>query len=235
MRRLEVCADSFAAAQAAVHCGADRLELCGDLTLGGLTPDPGLLDRVMTELTVPVQVMIRPRGGGFIYTPDELDTMAASIRAIRRAWPGITGFVTGALLPEGLLDRRALERLQEAAGPVPLTLHRAFDRTLDLSAALESCITLGIERVLTSGGADTVDAGLDSLAALNRQAGNRIVILPGGGVRPDNARLILTATGVQELHLSGRQALSLGPLPDDRTYVLDPAVITAVRELLDTV
>lgn len=233
MKTLEVCVDSFAAAMTAFACGADRLELCSDLSVGGLTPDPGLLERVMTELTLPVQVMIRPRSGGFIYTADELETMAASIRYIRKQWPGIRGFVTGAILPEGIIHREAMTQLREAAQDYPLTFHRAFDRTADLPEALETCVALGIERILTSGGADTVDQGLAMLKSLQAKAGNRIAILPGGGVRPDNAQRILTETGVQELHLSGRKALVVGPHNDDRTYEADPTALKSIRAILD--
>lgn len=233
MRRLEVCVDTFAAARTAVECGADRLELCTDLSVGGLTPDPGLLDRVLSQLTVPVQVMIRPRSGGFVYTEDELATMKASVLGIRKHWPGIRGFVTGALLPEGGLHLEALKKLQEAAGPYPVTLHRAFDRALDLEAALEACIALGLERVLTSGGADAVDEGIETLRKLQLQAGERIIILPGGGVRPDNAERILAVAGVRELHLSGRRALKTGPAADDRAYEADAAALKAVRLILN--
>jgi len=233
MRQLEICVDSFEAARTAQRGGADRLELCGDLSLGGLTPDPGLLERVLSELTIPVQVMIRPRGGGFIYTEDELDTMEASVRVIRRQWPGIRGFVTGALRPEGGLHREALERFQAAAGPCPLTVHRAFDQAGDPAEALALCIGLGIERVLTSGGEGTAEAGIPRLAALQRQGDGRIVILPGGGVTPQNAARILRETGVTELHLSARKARPLGPRPEDRCHTADPEVIRQMRLLLD--
>lgn len=233
MKQLEICADSFAAARMAQECGADRLELCTDLSVGGLTPDPGLLERVMTELAIPVQVMIRPRSGGFIYAPDELDTMAAAIRYITSRWPGIRGFVTGALLPEGIINREGMHRLQQAAGRYPLTFHRAFDRTANLSEALETCVELGIERILTSGGAENVDLGIDMLSLLHRQGAGRIAILPGGGVRADNAEKILAQTGVSELHLSARKAVTVGPHPDDRTYEADPAVLRHIRMLLN--
>lgn len=233
MKQLEICVDTFGAAQTAHQAGADRLELCGDLSVGGLTPDPGLLERVMGELDIPVQVMIRPRSGGFIYTADELQTMAASIRFIQQHWPGIRGFVTGAILPEGLIDRQAMARLRDAAGAYPLTIHRAFDRTKDLHASLETCVALGLERILTSGGADTVDEGLTALGQLHRQAAGRIAILPGGGVRPDNARRILEATGVRELHLSGRRAVCVGPRTDDCAYEADLKSLLQVRTLLN--
>jgi len=233
MRQLEVCVDTFAAAQTAAACGADRLELCADLSVGGLTPDPGLLERVVTELAVPFQVMIRPRSGGFIYTDDELETMEVSIRYIRKRWPGIRGFVTGALLPEGCLHREALKRLQEAAGAYPLTLHRAFDRTRSLEESLETCIELGIERILTSGGADSVDGGMEMLKKLQQLARGRISILPGGGVRADNARQIIDLTGVTELHLSGRRAVTIGPAPDDVAFEADGAVLREVRAILN--
>ncbi len=233
MKLLEVCVDTFAAAEIAAACGADRLELCTDLSVGGLTPDPGLLERVVTGLVVPVQVMIRPRSGGFIYTGDEIETMVTSIRYIGKYWPGIRGFVTGVLLPDGSLHVEAMKRLQEAAGAYPLTLHRAFDRTRNLEESLETCIELGIERILTSGGADSVDGGMDMLRKLQHSARGRISILPGGGVRPDNARQILDIAGVMELHLSGRKAVAIGPAPDDRAFEADGAALLEVRKILN--
>ncbi len=233
MRQLEVCVDTFAAAQAAKACGADRLELCADLSTGGLTPEPGLLERVMTELNIGVQVMIRPRSGGFIYTDDELRTMAASVVFIRKRWPGVRGFVTGAILPEGIIHREAMRGLLAAAEGYPVTFHRAFDRTRDLGEALETCVVLGLERILTSGGADTVDQGIEALANLRRQSSGRISILPGGGVRADNAQTILERTGVTELHLSGRRKVVMGPRSDDRAYELDPSAIKTVRGILN--
>lgn len=233
MRQLEVCVDTLAAARIAEQCGADRLELCTDLSVGGLTPDPGLLEQVMTTLHLPVQVMIRPRSGGFIYTPDELQTMETAIRFIRKTWPGIRGFVTGALLPDNTLHREALRGLMDAAGPYPVTLHRVFDRTRDLKEALETSVELGIERILTSGGAPCVDQGIPMLKKLQAWAGNRIIILPGGGVRPDNGAAILQEAQVMELHLSGRRAIPLGPREDDWAYDVDPWILKAVRALLD--
>lgn len=233
MRQLEVCVDTFSAAKAAEVCGADRLELCADLSTGGLTPEPGLLERVLTEVNIGVQVMIRPRSGGFIYTDDELRTMAASVVFIRKRWPKIRGFVTGAILPEGIIHRDAMMRLLAATEEYPVTFHRAFDRTRDLSEALETCVELGMERILTSGGADGVDQGMEGLATLQRQSAGRINILPGGGVRADNAQTILERTGVTELHLSGRRSVPMGPRDDDRAYELDPAAIKTVREILN--
>lgn len=225
--------DTLGAAKIAVACGADRLELCADLGIGGLTPDPGLLDQVMGELSVMVQVMIRPRGGGFVYTEDEAATMAAGIRFIRKTWPGIRGFVTGALTAEGTLDEGVISRLQEAAAGYPLTLHRAFDRTRNPAEALERCAALGIERILTSGGAQCAEDGIAVLADLHRRAAGRVIILPGGGVSPHNARRILDGTGVSELHLSARKPVVLGPQQDDLAYLPDSADLRALRRILN--
>lgn len=178
MKQLEVCVDSYAAAKAAEACGADRLELCADLSVGGLTPEFGLLERLMAEGSVGVQVMVRPRSGGFIYTDDELRTMAASIVFIRERWPHVRGFVTGAILPGGVIHKEAMKRFLAAAEEYPVTFHRAFDRTRDLGEALETCVALGLERILTSGGVDTVDLGVESIARLQKQSSGRIIILP---------------------------------------------------------
>lgn len=235
MRQLEICVDTFSAARTAAESGATRLELCSDLSVGGLTPDPGLIDRVMTGLDIPVQIMIRPRSGGFIYLEDEIATMKASISFISKQWPDVRGFVTGALRPTGQIDSEAMRELQRVAGDHPITFHRAFDRTPSLMEALETCVHLGIERILTSGGEKCVDDGIARIVTLNAAARDRIVILPGGGVNRHNARLLLTQAKVNELHLSARKRLSMGSADDDNAYEADADVIKSIRALLTEV
>lgn len=212
---LEVCVDSFEGAKVAVEAGANRLELCAELSVGGLTPEMGLLARVASQLKVPVQVMIRPRSGGFVYTADEIETMRATIKQVKKNYPGIGGFVTGALTPLNTIDVTAMKTLIESCRPYPVTMHRAFDRLTDLEAGLETCIDLGLERILTSGGQPDVEAGLDQLKVLTEKAAGRIIILPGGGVNQDNAKKLMIQTGVKELHQSGRKTVKNGPHEDD--------------------
>lgn len=204
MTILEVCLDDIGGALAAEDAGAERIELCAALDTGGITPSIGTVSAVLASLTsMTVMVLIRQRAGDFVYSSAEIDAMVADIHAMRRlprADGVILGFVIGALTPEGTIDEVATAALVEACHVHPVTFHKAFDLTVDQPAALETLVSLGIARVLTSGGAATVREGSAALAALVSQAGERIAILAGGGVREHNALEILDATGVTELH-----------------------------------
>ena len=179
---LEVCVDSAESLQAAVAGGADRIELCSALALGGLTPSAGFL-RQAVGCGVPVLVMIRPRAGDFIWSGADIAVMQADIAAVRAA--GLAGVVLGASLPDGRLDVAALGLLVTAAKGMSLTLHRCFDLVPDPFVALEQAVDLGFHRILTSGGAAPAVAGIDRLVALQGRAAGRIVILPGGGITAD--------------------------------------------------
>lgn len=213
--KLEICVDTADGLEAAIRGGADRIELCSALSLGGLTPSFGLM-KLAARTGVPTYAMIRPREGDFVFTPGELDQMRRDIDAARAA--GLAGVVLGASEPRSKLDAEALFRLRSHAAGLGSTLHRAFDLAHDHSDALETAIALGFERILTSGGARRAIDGLDALAALVTRAGSRITIMPGSGIRPDNAPAVLAATGAHEIHAScrtGRQtvaaeAVSLG-------------------------
>jgi copper homeostasis protein len=195
---VEAAVDSVDDALAAVEGGADRLELCAELGIGGTTPGEELIAEVLRVVAVPVCVMIRPRGGSFVYSPAELDAMRRSIDIARDA--GAEGVVFGVLDPAGRLDAMRTELLVEAAAGLDVTFHRAFDRIADQSDALDELIEMGVARVLTSGGAPTAADGLWPLEDLVEQAAGQIVILAGGGVREDNARELVERTGVTEVH-----------------------------------
>lgn len=205
---LEVCVDDTQGLSSAVAGGAERIELCAALALGGLTPSPGLI-AAATRLSIPVFAMIRPRPGGFVYSADELSAAEVDIAAIRSA--GLAGIVFGVTHPDGRLDRKAIERLRHAAGDMPMVLHRAFDLAPDLSEALEVAIELGFCRILTSGGAPRAVEGADSIAALVRQAAGRIAIMAGGGVTAQNAPVLLKA-GADDLHGSCSEVLADQPM-----------------------
>lgn len=199
---LEVCVDDIAGLDAAQQGGADRIELCSSLGCGGLTPSAGLMAEAARR-SLPVIALIRPRSGGFVYSEAEVRVMQHDIA--RAAELGLTGVAIGALTPERQLDLALLERLIRATdGRLQLTLHRAFDLVREPGAALEAAIALGFQRVLTSGGAPTAAAGAAQLAALVRQSQDRIRILAGSGIRPDNVADLLAATGVHEVHASCR-------------------------------
>jgi len=195
---LEVCVDTFAGLVEAIAGGADRIELCAALALGGLTPSAGLM-AMAASCPVPVMVMIRPRAGDFVWTEAEVGMMEADIAATRAA--GLAGVVLGASLPDGRLDVPVLKRLVAAAAGLDLTLHRAIDLAPDMGQALEAAIRVGFRRILTSGGEKTAEAGVARIAALVTQSAGRISIMPGSGVSPPNARM-LKGLGIAEIHAS---------------------------------
>ena len=195
---VEAAVDSAAAAVAAVEAGAERIELCANLDAGGLTPAAELLAELRPKLAVPILPMIRSRGGDFEYGAREMDTMVARLDEFRAL--GADGFVFGALRADGSIDTAATSRIIEAADGLPVVFHRAFDRTPDLSASLQVLIGLGVERVLTSGGAERAILGVDRLASLMRESRGRIGILPGGGIDGGNVHEIAARTGVTEVH-----------------------------------
>lgn len=202
MTLLEVCIDSAEGLAAALDQGAGRLEVCSRLDLGGLTPTVELLDLSLVEagkFGVPVHAMVRSRANTrFLPDAAELNELRTDLMRVKAQ--GATGAVFGLLTADGCVDRERTRDLVYRARPMAVTYHRAFDRVADPLAELEVLIELGIERVLTSGGAASVPEGLEVLKALVHRARGRIVVLPGGGVRAHNAELILERTGANELH-----------------------------------
>lgn len=232
---LEVCVDTVTGLEAAVEGGADRIELCSALALGGLTPSVGLI-RAAVGCGVPVMAMIRPRAGDFVWSEAELAVMEADIDAVRKA--GLTGVVLGASQPDGRLDADALARLVGAAQRLEVTLHRCFDLVPDMGAAMEAAVSLGFRRILTSGGFRTADAGAASIAALVAQAAGRIGIMAGSGVTAATAPGLL-ATGVRELHgscaesvaVSGKLSeMGFGPQMERRTSA---AKVRALKQVME--
>lgn len=185
--------------RAAVAGGADRVELCSALALGGLTPLPGLV-ALAAAGRVPVAAMIRPRAGDFVYTAEEVAAMRADIAAMRAA--GFAGVVLGANLPDGRLDGAVLEALAGAARGMDLILHRAVDLTPDPEAAVDLAASLGFCRILSSGGALRASDGLDRLARMQRAAAGRLVIMPGSGVSVATLPALAGALALTEVHAS---------------------------------
>jgi copper homeostasis protein len=198
---LEACVDSVESAVAAEAGGAGRVELCDNLIEGGTTPSAGAIASCVERLSIPVFVMIRPRGGDFLYSDVELDVMRRDVEQAKRL--GAHGVVFGLLRPDGTVDEERTRALVEAARPLEVTFHRAFDVTRDAAEALEALVGLGVERVLSSGQAPSAAEGLPLLASLARQAAGRIGILPGGGVDEENVARIVGETGVAEAHVRG--------------------------------
>jgi copper homeostasis protein len=174
------------------------VELCVDLAAQGITPPDALLADCVRVLAIPVWAMVRPRGGSFVYTPTEVTTMREQVRRARGL--GARGIVTGCLTADGTVDAEATRAVVDAAGPLPVTFHRAFDLIGDRSGALDTLIALGIARILTSGGAATALEGVDEIASLVRRAAGRLVVMAGGGIRWHNVGQVVTRSGVTEVH-----------------------------------
>ena len=206
--RIEICVDSVEGAIAAELGGADRVELCDNLLEGGTTPSAGCIRLARARIRIGLQVIIRPRGGDFLYTPTEFEVMAEDIRTAKAL--GANGVVIGCLTAAGDLDLERTRALIDLARPLNVTFHRAFDMCRDPKRALEELIGLGVDRVLTSGQESTCLEGQQLIAQLHRQAAGRIIILPGGGLTPRNIKRVVDATGVTEVHLSARASVESG-------------------------
>lgn len=194
----EACVDSVEGALTAERGGAGRVELCANLPEGGTTPSHGLLAETCARVRIPVQAMVRPRGGDFLYSDLEFAVMRRDLEVARDC--GAHGIVCGMLMEDGRLDRRRMEELVRLARPLGVTCHRAFDMTRDPFEALEDLIALGVERVLTSGQRQTALEGLDLLTKLVQQARGRIQVMPGGSITEFNVAIILKQTRANEVH-----------------------------------
>jgi glucokinase len=225
---VEICVDDLDGVLAAEAGGADRVELCGDLLEGGTTPSIGLIELVLERVShIGVQIMVRPRGGDFVYSPAELDVMRSDLRAIARAADRASvavGVVFGVLTSDRRVDVAAMRLLMDAAEGVPVTFHKAIDATDDVVAAYAALRELGVQRVLTSGGASSAAEGGPVLARLVDLSADGPVVLAGGGVRPANVRALVAATRVDEVHLRAQVPAPRG----DGTLVTDVDIVRAV-------
>ncbi len=196
----EICVDSVAGVRAAREAGAHRVELCADLMEGGITPSRGMIREARTVAGIQLQVIIRPRGGDFLFDDDEFAVMRADIDAAKTE--GADGIVVGLLAVDGTVDVVRTRELVASARPLFVTFHRAFDMTPDPFVALETLIGLGIDRVLTSGQEASVLEGLPLIADLVQRAGERIVVMPGGGITARNVERIVAAARPREIHFA---------------------------------
>ena len=205
--KFEICSGSLQSALNAQEAGADRVELCSALSLGGLTPSYGFIELARKRLKIDVNVLIRPRQGDFLYDSDEIAVMIRDIIAC--AQMGVNGVVIGALDQFGNVDVDACRAMVAVAKHhgMSVTFHRAIDRACNIMAALEDVISLGADRILSSGGKPTSLEGLETLEQMNAAAAGRITIMPGGGVNAGNIRQILEVSGAQEIHFSGSQTI----------------------------
>jgi copper homeostasis protein len=198
---IEACVDSVDSGVAAESGGAERLELCDNLVEGGTTPSAGTMCLLRERVRIGVCVLVRARGADFVYSEDEMAVMLHDIGLARQY--GMDGIVCGALTTDGTVDTERTKRLVDATRPLPFTFHRAFDMTRDPIAALDQLISLGVDRILTSGQASTALEGAEAIKRCVQHAAGRIQILAGGGIDEDNVAEIVARTGVKEVHVRG--------------------------------
>ena len=205
---LEICAGSVTSCLAAQDGGAGRVEFCDNLLEGGTTPSYGAIASARAKLTIQLNVIIRPRGGDFLYSDIEFDVMERDVVACKKL--GVDGMVIGLLTADGDIDVPRTQRLVELAAPMPVTFHRAFDVARDPSKALEDIIDAGCNRLLTSGQEASAPEGAALIAELRQAAGKRLVVMPGAGVRLNNIARLVSETGCVEYHTSGRMPIANG-------------------------
>ena len=238
---IELCVEGIDGFLAAQEAGADRVELCASLMEGGLTPSLATIRAAVKAARIPVHVIIRPRGGDFLYSEAEFETMVEDIKALRAE--GVSGVVIGCLTPDGRIDEARTKALVEAAQPMSVTCHRAFDMTADAREALEALIRCGIDRVLTSGQRDTAVEGVAILKSAVEQAAGRIVIMGCGALDADNIRTVRDATGLVEMHFAALTTVpsgmvfrnphvGMGGTEKDREYELTLTDGKAVRAII---
>lgn len=202
--KLEICANSFQSAKNAQEAGAHRIELCSELSVGGITPSYGLIKKVMEKLHIETYVLIRPRSGNFTYSKEEFDIIKQDIQICKDM--GCAGIVSGVLNEDNSLDKTRTKELIELSKPLTFTFHRAFDCVPNPIKTLEQLINLGVDRILTSGQEPSAEKGLELLKKLLEKAADKITILPGGGINPKNAILFKEA-GFTEIHASASQVI----------------------------
>ncbi|MXV15286.1 copper homeostasis protein CutC [Hufsiella ginkgonis] len=233
MLTLEICANSITSAIAAEEGRASRIELCDNLGEGGTTPSYGTISYCKQALSIPVMVLIRPRGGDFVYTDHEFEVMKRDVIHCREA--GCEGIVTGILLADGTVDKARTAALISLARPMQVTFHRAFDQADDLLSALNDIISLGCDRVLTSGGQLSALSGISMIRKLVAAAGNRISIMPGAGVNETTIADVARLSGASEFHGSAKIAVG-APVSGGNAVITrtSAAKVNAMRLQLDS-
>jgi len=240
---LEAPVFNLQAALEAAQLGIDRLELCANFPEGGETPSPGMLRFLKSEVDIPVFVMIRPRGGDFVYSQKELIVMKQDIKLLTEF--GADGFVFGILDEKGMINEAACEMLLRAAGNKPCTFHRAFDASADLDDSLKKITQLGFQRILTSGGKNTLTEGLPTILELLEKAKDQIIIMPGGGTKPEHVPILNQSGYLKEVHASCKitkpsanefvnKGLSFSSMPLDFThhFGVDPELVSEFKSVL---
>lgn len=234
MIKFEICAVNIQSAIAAMEAGAHRIELCSALDVGGLTPSPGLIQQTVSQLSIPVNVLIRPREGDFSYTDMEFKVMLDDIHFCRMV--GANGVVVGALTSQNVLDEPRMKAMKDAAGDMEIVCHRAFDFTSDPEQALEKLIEWGYTRVLSSGQDANAMEGRFILQKLVKQAAGRISVMPGAGISAANIRDIASITLASEFHFTGKKKVSTEqqPIPGLDSWHWESDV-TLIREIINAI
>lgn len=241
---LEICCYSVESALMAQKGGAKRIELCDNVYEGGTTPSYGTIKKVRTELDIDVNVIIRPRGGDFVYSNDEFEIMKEDILLAKQL--GINGVVIGVLNPNGTVDVSRTKKLVDLARPMSVTFHRAFDMTMDFSKALEDVIATGCDRILSSGQQNKAIDGIETLAKMVKQANGRVIIMPGSGLDENNVKIIKKTTNATEFHGSLRVAsdskmefrksgINMGGVPDIDEYQIFVSDPERIRKVVDII
>ncbi len=245
-KKLEICCYSVLSCQHAEEGGADRIELCGSRPEGGVTPSYGTVKTVLEQVTIPVYVMIRPRGGDFRFNETEKASMLEDIKILKTLRPG--GFVIGALLSDGTLDLETIKEQLEAIGDFPVTFHRAFDMCKNPEEAIDVLAGLGIENILTSGLYQNASEGVENLARFKEIAGGRIHIMAGSGVTPENI-IQISKAGVDAFHCAAKKSfpstmtfrnerINMGgdkSVDEFAIYEADIDLIRSAKKLIETI
>lgn len=242
--KIEVCANSLESALNAQKGGADRVELCTNLYEGGTTPSMGEISLARELLHIEFNVLIRPRGGDFLYSKNEIEIIKRDVLNCKNI--GVDGVVIGFLKTDGSIDKNLTKEVTELAKPMKVTFHRAFDMCKNPETALEELIEIGVDRVLTSGAENKAIEGVGLLNKLVKQAANRIIIMPGSGIRLNNINELIQKTEATEFHLSERKFLAskmtfkrenifmggLPQIPEYETRVIDDVMIGKIMEIV---
>ncbi len=222
MSQLEIACFNLESAEIAFKNGADRIELCVEMDAGGITPSLEMIQKAKAKINIPIYVMIRPRGGNFVYNEAEFQWMQSKIKTLKEI--GVNGFVFGILEAQNKVNKIQNEALVSLAKPLPCTFHRAFDEVLNPFEALEVLIACGFQTILTSGNAKNVSEGRTQLKLLVQKANQRIIIMPGGGLRSSNLKEIYTQTKATFYHSS---AIT------DKTEIANPIEIQRLQSILN--
>ncbi|MEZ5860882.1 MAG: copper homeostasis protein CutC [Geminicoccaceae bacterium] len=238
--KIEICVENTDGLIAAQNAGADRAELCASLMEGGLTPSQGMIECALRIATIPFHVIVRPRGGDFLYSAIELEAMRADVRHLRQL--GVAGVVIGCLTPDGAIDEARMKTLVEDAGPLAVTCHRAFDMAADPIEAIEALVRAGVHRVLTSGQRETAEEGIPTLKRIMAAAAGRIGIMACGELNAANIARVRQAVDPDEMHFAAPRKepsamtfrntrIGMGGTDFDREYtntVTDEALVRAM-------